>query len=797
MSNDFYNHGSFPTTGSAATSASMRAELDSIAAGFDKMPVLTGNANEVIVVNSTGTALSAIASLPATTGGTGQTSYAVGDLLYASTSTALSKLADVATGNALISGGVGVAPSWGKIGLTTHVSGTLPAANGGTGQSSYAVGDLVYASTSTALSKLADVATGNALISGGVGVAPSYGKIGLTTHISGVLPAANGGTGQSSSFTANGVVYASSTSALATGSAFTFDGSSVVISANNTSDALRVTQTGTGNALVIEDAANPDSSPIVVDQSGLMILGDTANLGANLATGNAKVQISGGTAPLALYRNADSSTAINLEFAKRRATGGVLVSGDVIGRLYFSGNDGTAAIPAAYIDAAVDGTPGTNDMPGRLVFSTTADGAAAPTERMRINNAGEVGIGITTSAGVNVYVGKNITGGTTAYGVLNNGPIQSDVTSTVYMYRSRPQTAAASFTLTNLHHYQASQNTIGAGSAVTNQFGFNVESSLTGATNNYGFYSNIAAATGDWNFYANGTASNFFGGNTIVEVTDNINAALRITQLGTGNALLIEDSTNPDSTPFVVDGNGRVIEGTTQSYATVAATSASTPQVQQHGTGSTTTAVTGLYAWNGSSPYYLFNKAGTGGIGTYAAVASGNSLGVIQFNGADGTNFVGAASIIAGADGTPATDDMPGRFVFYTRPAGAGAALTEAMRIDSAQRVIVQKSSNGATAALTSSSASIAVNFNLANNFTHTTTENTTLANPTNMTAGQYGVIVITQGATPRTMAFGSYWKFSAGTVPSLTAVASAVDVLAYYVESATRITARLIADVK
>lgn len=139
------------------------------------------------------------AALPATSGGTGQASYAVGDLVYASTTTALSKLADVATGNALISGGVGVAPSYGKIGLTTHVSGTLPVANGGTGQASYAVGDIVYASTTTALSPLADVATGNALISGGVGVAPSYGKIGLTTHVSGTLPVANGGTGVTSS----------------------------------------------------------------------------------------------------------------------------------------------------------------------------------------------------------------------------------------------------------------------------------------------------------------------------------------------------------------------------------------------------------------------------------------------------------------------------------------------------------------------------------------------------------------------------------------------------------------------
>ena len=77
--------------------------------------------------------------VPATAGGTGQTSYAVGDLLYADTTTTLAKLADVATGNALISGGVTTAPSWGKIGLTTHVSGTLPVANGGTNASTASI----------------------------------------------------------------------------------------------------------------------------------------------------------------------------------------------------------------------------------------------------------------------------------------------------------------------------------------------------------------------------------------------------------------------------------------------------------------------------------------------------------------------------------------------------------------------------------------------------------------------------------------------------------------------------------
>jgi hypothetical protein len=92
----------------------------------------------------------------------------------------------------------------------------------------------------------------------------------------------------------------------------------------------------------------------------------------------------------------------------------------------------------------------------------------------------------------------------------------------------------------------------------------------------------------------------------------------------------------------------------------------------------------------------------------------------------------------------------------------------------------------------------ITPNMNNANNFSVTLGGNRTLANPTNLTAGQSGVIVITQDGTgSRTLAYGSNFKFPGGTAPTLTATASAVDVIAYYVESASRITARLVADVR
>ena len=117
------------------------------------------------------------------------------------------------------------------------------------------------------------------------------------------------------------------------------------------------------------------------------------------------------------------------------------------------------------------------------------------------------------------------------------------------------------------------------------------------------------------------------------------------------------------------------------------------------------------------------------------------------------------------------------------------AAIAKAQTFTAAQRGTVSALTDGAT---------ITPNFATANNFSVTLGGNRTLANPTNLTAGQSGAIAITQDATgSRTLAFGSYWKFPGGTAPTLTTTASAVDVLAYYVDNGTRITARLMADVK
>ena len=122
----------------------------------------------------------------------------------------------------------------------------------------------------------------------------------------------------------------------------------------------------------------------------------------------------------------------------------------------------------------------------------------------------------------------------------------------------------------------------------------------------------------------------------------------------------------------------------------------------------------------------------------------------------------------------------------------------QAYDADTAKTDVVQTftvAQRGAVSALTSA-ATVTPNFAVANNFSLTLAHSLTLANPTNLTAGQSGAIVITQGSgTAYTVAYGSNWKFSGGT-PTMSTALSSVSTLVYYVESATRITARLITEV-
>jgi hypothetical protein len=189
--------------------------------------------------------------------------------------------------------------------------------------------------------------------------------------------------------------------------------SNVTISASSSSDALRITQTGAGNALVVEDSANPDSTPFVINASGQVSTGFTSNPATMFGTVPQLGVHTTGNDGIGNYRAGNDVNGAAFIFQKTRGAdpgvNTVVQSGDTLGALYWTGADGTSYIRGAQISGQVDGTPGTSDMPGRLVFSTTADGASSPTERMRIDASGNV----------------TFTGNITVSGVSRLGTVQS------------------------------------------------------------------------------------------------------------------------------------------------------------------------------------------------------------------------------------------------------------------------------------------------------------------------------------------------------------------------------------
>ena len=115
------------------------------------------------------------------------------------------------------------------------------------------------------------------------------------------------------------------------------------------------------------------------------------------------------------YSGTSNPTArgAKLQLNRARSTDGTtntaVASGDLIGTVEFKGNDATSFTAAAKIDCLVDGSPGTDDMPGRLIFSTSADGSGVPTERVRIDKNGQL---VLSNGSMSTAYGNSICGGT-------------------------------------------------------------------------------------------------------------------------------------------------------------------------------------------------------------------------------------------------------------------------------------------------------------------------------------------------------------------------------------------------
>jgi hypothetical protein len=182
---------------------------------------------------------------------------------------------------------------------------------------------------------------------------------------------------------------------------FTFT-SNVILASTNSLERFRVDSSG--NFLI-----GTSSSVTIAGLSGSLLQIETANINPNLSLNFSSIRHAG----------TNSVTGATLYLGRSRGTSAGSVTsvadGDTLGYVIFGGANGSNfSNVAAWITGQVDGTVsggGANDMPGRLVFSTTADGASSPTERARITNAGDLLIGTTTTTanGGKLQVSNGIT----------------------------------------------------------------------------------------------------------------------------------------------------------------------------------------------------------------------------------------------------------------------------------------------------------------------------------------------------------------------------------------------------
>jgi hypothetical protein len=139
------------------------------------------------------------------------------------------------------------------------------------------------------------------------------------------------------------------------------------------------------------------SERVRIDSFGRLLVGTSSYI--NVWNTSQNLILAGGATTGIGIASAGGSSIISMAQSSGTdpAAFGLVASGDVLGILNWTGGDGSSSIPAARIQAVVDGTPGASDMPGRLVFMTTADGGSAPTERARITSTGAVLVGATAA----------------------------------------------------------------------------------------------------------------------------------------------------------------------------------------------------------------------------------------------------------------------------------------------------------------------------------------------------------------------------------------------------------------
>ena len=420
------------------------------------------------------------------------------------------------------------------------------------------------------------------------------------------------------------------------------------------------------------------------DANALFVQGSTNRVmlgfNANVAVANINPHLSvvgtdNGSTAIGIARYSADVSGPRFVLSKSRngsittAGGTVVQSGDTTGLIQFSGDDGSdMASRTARIQSQVAATPGSDDMPGLLQFFTTADGAASETERMRITEGGDLLYNTTTDYGGKVNIKADASGSSESALAL---------VSTL--------ASAADGPILDLNRQTASP----ADNDNTGLIRFKSTNSAAETV----AYAEIDTFIQD---VTDGTEDGMIRIRTILNGT--LRSRIEFDQTET---VINEDSVDVDfriesngsTRKFFVDAGDNVVCINTDAPRAIASTSKR--QFQMEGTSGTSSSFSITRNQNSDGgPGLFFGKTRGGSLGDVTIAQDGDSLGVVSFSAADGTNVEHQSAKIAGVlDGTPGENDVPGRLEFHTTPDGS-TTLNERMRITDSGDILINTTSD-------------------------------------------------------------------------------------------------------